>query len=279
MSIDLNVGLDVQRTYFMYIPILRGERQSCPGAVPIAFLSLLIAYVCPLAATAAPKTQTGISALNLRQTNKMAGDCDVLISNLGLRLTTKKTNLTFLFLPPYNEAICFARDSGKIFRCPIKSFRNTFSTSMTLLAAFTLEDARLKAAGRVKQGALDLVKFETTSEFEAMQLMRLKNRELGSLSPHHLVLLAADKLPYDKRISVLLERIYGLPKTGLIPISVRYRSVGGEDTAYLTTGVCRPCKIDAKTMQIPTGLKAARDLSETLETKSSPEAIDLMMLK
>lgn len=209
----------------------------------------------------------------------MVGDCDLLFSNLGLRLFVKKTKLTFLLLPPYSEVICFSRDSGKIFRCPIKSFRNSFSTSMTILAAFTLEDARLKAVGRAKQGKLDLVKYETTTDFEAQQLVRLKNRELGGSSPHHLVLLAADKLPYDKRMAVLIERIYCLPKTGLIPISVRYKSVEGEEIIFLTTGACTPCKIDAALMQIPAGLKPARILEETLETKSSPEAIDLMMLK
>jgi len=266
--------------YFMYKLILALCRQLRLGAFIAWTLTWSISFLALVPpALASPPEIKGPNGLILQQTNKMVGECDVSMSNLGMRITVRKTRLIFLFLPPYNEAVCFSRTSGKILRCPMKSFRNAFSTSMTIFAAFTLEDARLKRVGRVKQGVFDLVKFETTTEFERMQMERLKNQELSGNSPHHLVLLAADKLPYDPRMAALLERVYGLPKTGLIPISVRYKTVQGEDSVYLTTSNSKPIKIDAAAMQIPAGLKPAKDLQEILETKSSPEAMDLMMLK
>lgn len=234
----------------------------------------LFAYAKPAAAQA-PKR---IDVFALRQTCRMLGPCDVYLSAIGIKMFVKKQEFVCLLLPPYKEVICYSRPSGKIYRTPFVKFRNAFSTSMTLFS-FTLEDVKLEETGSATKLGLPLHKFVSTKAFGIAQKAKFLKHEASGGSPIDLTFLASNKLGYDIRQGLMMERLYALPKVGMFPINVDYESAGDGHVGYLITAKAEKTTLPLSDFSIPTNLKVAKEMQETLESGSSDEAMQLMMGK
>ena len=219
-----------------------------------------------------------VDVLTLRQNCRMFGDCDVFLSPAGIKMIVKKQGLVCLHLPPYKEVVCYSAPSGKIFRIPFEKFRNCFSTSMTLFS-FTLEDVKLETAGNTTKFSLPLRKFESTAAFGKAQRAKFAKREISGGSPLKLNFLGSDQLAYNKSQALMMERLYALPKTGLFPISIDYESAEEVHVSYLITAKVFKTTLPLSDFAIPSNLKPAKEMQETLESGSSAEAMELMMSK
>ncbi len=219
-----------------------------------------------------------IDALALFQNCRMLGDCDVYLSSVGIKMIVKKQGLVCLLLPPYKEAVCYSKTSGKIYRVPFEKFRNCFSTSMTLFS-FTLEDVKLQPAGETTKFGLQLRKLESTAAFGKAQKAKFAKHETGGDAPVKLTFLGSDQLAYSKSQATMMERLYALPKAGLFPITVDYKSAEDVHLNYLITDKVVKTTLPLSDFAIPSNLKPAKEMQETLESGSSNEAMELMMGK
>lgn len=250
----------------------------------ILFMNTLLRWILSvflLVATATPaiaQPAKRIDVLALRQTCRMLGPCDVYLSSVGIKMFVKKQELVCLLLPPYKEVVCYSRPSGKIYRTPFVKFRNAFSTSMTLFS-FTLEDVKLEEVGSTTKLGLPLHKFVSTKAFGKAQMAKFLKHEASGGSPIDLTFLASDKLGYDKNQGLMMERLYALPKVGLFPINVDYKSCEDGHVSYLITAKVEKTTLPLSDFSIPTNLKVAKEMQETLESGSSDEAMQLMMGK
>ncbi|CAN5144517.1 hypothetical protein BH11CYA1_BH11CYA1_38370 [soil metagenome] len=249
-------------------------------SISLSFMALASseAEASPAVAPLSHKDSKKVEALALRQSCRMFGDCDVLLSDLGIKMMIKKSGLTCLLLAPYKEVICYSQPSGKIYRTPFTKFRNAFSTSMTLFS-FTLEDVKLQAAGHVDKFGVSLKKFESTEAFGKAQLAKLKKHEASGGSPVKLYYLAYDQLKYDRSQGQMMERLYAVPRLGMFPVSVDYRSAEEAHVSYLITDKVIKTTVPISEFAIPNNLKPAKEMQETLESGSSSEAMQLMMGK
>ncbi len=219
-----------------------------------------------------------VDVLALRQNCRMLGDCDVFLSSAGIKMIVKKQGLVCLFLPPYKEVVCYSAPSGKIFRTPFDKFRNCFSTSMTLFS-FTLEDVKLEPVGSTTKFSLPLRKFESTAAFGKSQKGKFAKHEISGGSPLKLNFIGSDQLPYNKSQASMMEKLYALPKVGLFPLSVDYNSAEEAHVSYLITAKVFKTTLPLSDFAIPSNLRPAKEMQETLESGSSNEAMELMMGK
>ena len=247
----------------------------------LVFLAITLPRAIALPSIVSPakkEVAQQIEALSLRQSCRMFGDCDVVLSAAGIKMTVKKSGLVCLLLPPYKEVICYSKSSGKIYRTPFNKFRNCFSTSMTLFS-FTLEDVKLKPAGNAEKFGMVLHKFESTDAFVKEQQARYKKHETSGGSPFKLFYLGSNQLKYDSNQGLMMERLYALPRVGMFPISVDYKSAEGTHVSYLITAKVLKTTVPVSEFAIPANLKTAKEMQETLESGSSDEAMQLMMGK
>lgn len=219
-----------------------------------------------------------VDVLALFQNCRMFGDCDVYLSDIGIKMIVKKQGLVCLLLPPYKEVVCYSAPSGKIYRVPFDKFRNCFSTSMTLFS-FTLEDVKLEPAGNTTKFSLPLRKFESTAAFGKIQKAKYVKHETSGGSPLKLDFIGSDKLPYNKTQAAMMEKLYALPRVGLFPVTVEYESAEEVHVSYLITAKAFKTTLLASDFAIPSNLKVAKEMQETLESGSSNEAMELMMGK
>lgn len=217
-----------------------------------------------------------VDVLALYQNCRMFGDCDVYLSDIGIKMIVKKQGLVCLLLPPYKEVVCYSAPSGKIYRVPFEKFRNCFSTSMTLFS-FTLEDVKLEPAGNTTKFSLPLRKLESTAAFRKAQRAKYLKHETSAGSPIRLNFIGSDSLAYNKTQAAMMEKLYALPKVGLFPVTVEYDSAEEVHVSYLITAKVFKTTLPASDFAIPSNLKIAKQMQETLESGSSSEAMELMM--
>jgi hypothetical protein len=219
-----------------------------------------------------------VDVLALFQNCRMIGDCDVYLSDIGIKMIVKKQGLVCLLLPPCKEVVCYSATSGKIYRVPFDRFRNCFSTSMTLFS-FTLEDVKLEPAGSTTKFSLPLRKFASTAAFCKSQKAKFVKHETSGGAPLKLNFIGSDQLAYNKTQGAMMEKLYALPKAGLFPFTVEYDSSEEVHVSYLITAKAFKTTLPVSDFAIPINLKVAKEMQETLESGSSNEAMQLMMGK
>ncbi len=244
-----------------------------PGTV---FIALMLSFIAA-AGHCAPAAKE-LDGYVINQACRLTGDCDLLVSKAGARLTYRKTGVVNLFVPPYKEIICFNPATRTICRAPAAKFTNFAGKSMAMFT-FTIEDAQLEPAGKVKKFGFQLQKLVTTKAYEFSQAAKRSRNELSASAPASLFILGATApdITSEPRLGLFLQRAHCLPPCNLFPLEVESRSMAKGMIHYLVTKQVKADRIAAANFSVPQGYRPVKNMQALLETDSSEAAIQMIV--
>jgi hypothetical protein len=227
--------------------------QFCLSKIGAAALCLFLGSFALNAAVADQSSKA--NGWILHQNTAFLGDQLVHISPLGIKVVCQKNGMTFLSRPPFDKFDLYNPKTRKVFRGALAHFESPIGIGEYMLNGFAFSHIPLVKDRSTTVHSLACTLYGSTPKFAAVQVARVRAKEMPSRNPKTVEYTVADQISSNPVVHALMCNWFALPQATGVPVEFAYRDTDNDQHKYLTMQSCERETVKAEDFATPGGLK------------------------
>lgn len=231
-----------------------------------------------MAQPAATASLDGATSLRLLQGCWSSGNQEILLSPLGVKVSNAANHLVITFPKPYTEVHAYNTRSKRIYHTPFERFVSPYATSMATIKGVTFGDLQLTREKSLTYKGCNAELWSLSKEGIARQMAARAKKDLVKAAPKTFALIAATKIPLDKKVVRFLCLYYALPEAVGLPLEVQYDTLNNNHHHYLTTQKIAAATVKAAQFSLPANYSKSSVFADLVISGESDDGMKLILM-